>query len=251
MGESSRGTQLSLSGVTRSFNGRTALLPISFSIASGEFVSLLGPSGSGKSTLLRMIAGLETWDSGSVSVSLKPTAGSRSFVFQDPALLPWRTVAQNVALPLELAHKTLDARARRTLVEEAIERVGLSGASALYPNQLSGGMKMRASVARAIVSKPSLLLLDEPFAALDERSRFRLQEDLRGLWTSLGMTVVFVTHSASEAVFVSDRALVLSHGPGRILTDRRIDLGERRMGVLRNDPRYHSEVARLNEAFEQ
>jgi NitT/TauT family transport system ATP-binding protein len=216
-------------------------MPLTFSIAPGEFVSLLGPSGSGKSTLLRMIAGLETADSGSLRVE----SGSRSFVFQDAALLPWRTVLQNVMLPLELtgAHR---ASARAGEARDALAMVGLADAADLYPNQLSGGMKMRVSVARALVSKPSLLLFDEPFAALDERTRHRLQEDLRSLWLSFGMTVVFVTHSASEAVFVSDRAIVLSGSPGRVLDDHAISLGRERTDPLRSDPRYIEEIAYLN-----
>jgi len=234
MGESSRGTQLSLDNVARTFNGRAALAPISFSVKSGEFISLLGPSGSGKSTLLRIIAGLETYEG-----DLKVESVSRAFVFQDAALLPWRTVLQNVALPLELTGASGDPLA-------ALSLVGLKDVSTLYPNQLSGGMKMRVSVARALVSKPSLLLLDEPFAALDERTRHRLQEDLRSLWISLGMTVVFVTHSASEAVFVSDRALVLSGGPGRVIADHAINLGRERVASLRSDPQFISEVSYLS-----
>jgi NitT/TauT family transport system ATP-binding protein len=263
MAESTRRTQLNgarvdLHEITRSFAGRQALSPISFSLEAGEFVSLLGPSGSGKSTLLRMIAGLETQDSGSLVV----TGGeSRSFVFQDAALIPWRTVLENVALPLEISRRSIDAGGGRAAVAafasiedracEALAKVGLADAARLYPNQLSGGMKMRVSVARAIVSNPSLLLLDEPFAALDERTRCRLQEDLRALWSKLGMTIVFVTHSTSEAVFVSNRTIVLSPGPGaRVLTDRRIDLGAERAASLRSDPRYLNEIAHLNEAFD-
>lgn len=234
MGESSRGTQLTLANVARSFNGRAALSPITFKIGAGEFVSLLGPSGSGKSTLLRIIAGLEAFDG-----SLSAESASRAFVFQDAALLPWRTVLQNVALPLELSGASGDPLA-------ALSLVGLKDAASLYPNQLSGGMKMRVSVARALVSRPSLLLLDEPFAALDERTRHRLQEDLRGLWISLGMTVVFVTHSASEAVFVSDRAIVLSGGPGRVIEDHAVELGRERTAALRSDPRFVSEVSYLS-----
>ncbi len=282
MAESSRGTQLigarvDLHEITRSFGGRSALSPISFSLAAGEFVSLLGPSGSGKSTLLRMIAGLETWDSGTLTVAGGET---RSFVFQDAALLPWRTVLGNVALPLEVSRGSVGTRDLRSVrsrdadeqvARDALARVGLADVANLYPNQLSGGMKMRVSVARAIVSKPSLLLLDEPFAALDERTRFRLQEDLRALWLQLGLTVVFVTHSASEAVFVSNRTIVLSPGPGaRVLADRRVDFGLTigthgtggangidgtlaaidRNTHLRSDPRYLAEVAQLNEAFD-
>jgi NitT/TauT family transport system ATP-binding protein len=234
MAESSRGTQLTLSNVARSFNGRAALSPISFQIQAGEFVSLLGPSGSGKSTLLRVMAGLETIDQGTLAVA----GSSRAFVFQDAALLPWQSVLQNVALPLELTGASGDPVA-------ALRMVGLDDVGALYPNELSGGMKMRVSVARALVSKPSLLFLDEPFGALDERTRHRLQEDLRRLWINLGMTVVFVTHSASEAVFVSDRAIVLSDGPGRVVDDHAISLGRDRSPELRNDAAYIREVAYL------
>ena len=235
MAEGSRGTQLTLLKIARSFSDRAALLQISFDIKPGEFVSLLGPSGSGKSTLLRMMAGLETFDQGSLFAG----DSSRGFVFQDAALLPWLTVLENVSLPLELAGSSGDPIA-------ALRLVGLADAGALYPNQLSGGMKMRVSVARALVAKPSLLLLDEPFAALDERTRYRLQEDLRALWISLGMTVVFVTHSASEAVFVSDRAIVLSGAPGRVIDDHAIALGRNRASSLRSEPAFVREAAYLS-----
>jgi len=190
-----------------------------------------------------MIAGLERTDQGSLTTS----ASRKSFVFQDAALLPWRSALSNVALPLELAHvPKLEALAR---AREALAQVGLSSIHDLYPNQMSGGMKMRVSVARAIVSEPSLLLLDEPFAALDERTRFRLQEDLRQLWLRLRMTTIFVTHSVSEAVFVSNRAIVLSEGPGQVVMDRSILLGNERSSELRIESRYLSEVTILNSAF--
>lgn len=236
-----RAQRIELTDVTRVFGARRALEPVTFSLEPGEFVSLLGPSGSGKSTLLRIIAGLERPSSGRVMCS----SARRSFVFQDAALLPWRTVLDNVMLPLEFAGGS------RAAALAALEHVGLADAASLYPNQLSGGMKMRVSVARAIVSEPSLLLLDEPFAALDERTRHHLQEDLRALWISLGMTVVFVTHSAMEAVFVSNRAIVLSGGPGRVLADRRIDLGRERSVALRRDVRYLDEVAHLSEVGDE
>lgn len=250
-GAQEAGARVDLHEVTRSFDGRPALLPISFSLAPGEFVSLLGPSGSGKSTLLKMIAGLESVDSGRLTVT---GDGARSFVFQDAALLPWRTVLGNVSLPLEVSRSSKSSLLKPEIDDralEALDRVGLADVTSLYPNQLSGGMKMRVSVARAIVSEPSLLLLDEPFAALDERTRFRLQEDLRKLWMSLGMTIIFVTHSASEAVFVSNRSIVLSSGPARVLDDRQIELSVERKASLRTDPKFLAEIVYLNGSSER
>lgn len=249
--------RVSLAGVTRTFGDRAALQPITLEISPGDFVSLLGPSGSGKSTLLRVIAGLETSDSGSLEVagaaisSSEARAVSKSFVFQDAALLPWRTVLANVTLPLELLGRgDLAKEARIRAAKEALAQVGLRDVEALYPNQLSGGMKMRVSIARALVSQPSLLLLDEPFAALDERTRFRLQEDLRALWVRTRLTAIFVTHSVSEAVFVSNRTVVLSEGPGRIVFDRRSGLEEIRPASLRTSPAFLREVETLTAAFD-
>ncbi len=242
-----RASSVSLTEVARSFGARQALLPISLQIKEGEFVSLLGPSGSGKSTLLRMIAGLETPDQGTFAISSPGGRVKTSFVFQDAALLPWRTVLGNVVLPLELAGVLMSEANLRA--NEALSRVGLSDAVHLYPTQLSGGMKMRVSVARALISEPTLLLLDEPFAALDERTRFRLQEDLRDLWIQARMTTIFVTHSVSEAVFLSDRAIVLSEGPGRVVQDRGNELGLERKSSFRTEAAYLAEVIALTEAF--
>lgn len=240
----SAGVQVELKRVQRTFD-RAVLNNLDLRLEAGAFVSLLGPSGCGKSTLLRLIAGLDRPDSGSISYGT--TDYVRGFVFQEAQLLPWRTVLGNVTLPLELMKKPqAEARAR-----EVLAQVGLSDALEKFPAQLSGGMKMRVSVARALVSSPGLLLLDEPFAALDESTRFRLQEDLRRLWRREGMTVVFVTHSISEAAFLSDRAIVLGDRPAHVVLDHRIDLPADRGEGLRLDPAYTREVGILTRAFRQ
>ena len=223
---------------------------IDFKIEIGEFVALLGPSGCGKSTLLRMIAGLDQPNAGSLEVRLPakadPFAFDRGYVFQDSHLLPWRTVLQNVALPLELAR--VSEVDRRSAAEAAIRKVGLHDAMNKFPNQLSGGMKMRVSLARALVAKPNLLLLDEPFAALDEQTRFRLQDDLRTLWSETGLTVRFVTHSISEAAYLADRAFVFSPRPARLSLDYRIDLGPVRR---RTDVGLQNVIETLSRAMEE
>lgn len=214
-------------------------------IESGEFVSFLGPSGCGKSTLLRIIAGLLEPERGKIHVDAGNRKFFRGFVFQEAQLLPWRTVLENAALPLELIGRSREeawAAAR-----EALARVGLEDSLEKYPNQLSGGMKMRVSVARALVSKPSLLLLDEPFSALDEMARELLQEELRQLWENLRMTVVFVTHSVAEAVFLSERTVVFTPRPAKIVWDRSIELGEQRDANTRRDPRYWQMVSEVSE----
>jgi NitT/TauT family transport system ATP-binding protein len=211
-----------LSGVAKTFpNGTIALTPVTLSIAPGSFTSLVGPSGCGKSTLLRLIAGLTEPTAGDIARNARP--GGTSFVFQDATLMPWATVADNVALPLRLAGAA-DIKAK---VDEALERVGLAGFGGSYPRELSGGMKMRVSIARAVVTGPELLLMDEPFAALDEFTRFKLNDDLLALWQKNRWTVVFVTHSIREAVFLSDRIVVMSPRPGRVVADMPIDLPQR------------------------
>src|SRR6266567_3580148 len=206
--------------IERSFpNGVNALGPLDLDIAGGEFLSLLGPSGCGKSTALRIIAellaptgGELTWPQG------KPRIG---FVFQDPTLMPWAIVRDNVRLPLDLEgvpREEANARA-----ESALARVGLSGFSASFPRVLSGGMRMRVSIARALVARPQLLLMDEPFAALDEISRDALNNDLLDLWRSHSWTVVFVTHSVYESVYLSNRIVVMAARPGRIVAEHAID----------------------------
>jgi NitT/TauT family transport system ATP-binding protein len=238
------GTRVSVHNVRRVFdNGVVALDGVSIDVDPGEFVAILGPSGSGKSTLLRLIAGLDEPQAGKVTVNRPDLA----YVFQDAHLLPWRNVVRNVALPLELRGTP---RAHRTdTALRAIEQVGLSDAAGRYPAQLSGGMRMRASLARALVTDPSLFLLDEPFAALDEITRHRLDEQLRGLWARRGMTVIFVTHSINEAVFLARRAVVLSRRPGRVLLDRRIDLPDERTGELRTTAAFAREAHALHVAL--
>ncbi len=226
-------TLLSLEGVGKSFaTGTRALDGIDLEVADGEFVSILGPSGCGKSTLLRMIARLAPPTEGRIAwPGGPPPRGGLGFVFQDATLMPWATAFDNVYLPLRLAGTRL-AEARAA-VEGALARVGLAGQERFYPRQLSGGMRMRVSIARALVTRPRLLLLDEPFAALDEITRFRLNDDLMSLWREQGWTVLFVTHSVFESVFLSTRIVVMSAGPGRIAADMTVDLPQPRAPALR------------------
>jgi NitT/TauT family transport system ATP-binding protein len=204
-------------------DGLRAVEGVSFSLRAGEFVALVGPSGCGKSTLLRSIAGLLRPSRGRLTVAgLEPVQARReatrmSFVFQDPTLLPWRDVYHNIALPLELVgddHRGWDARIR-----QAIELVGLADFAGSHPAELSGGMRMRVSLARALVTDPALLLMDEPFAALDDITRQTLNEELLSLWESRHWTGIFVTHNIAEAIFLSQRVLVLSRRPGRVVAD--------------------------------
>jgi NitT/TauT family transport system ATP-binding protein len=238
-------TNIELQNVSRFFSATEPVIANFYlKIAAGEFLALLGPSGCGKSTLLRLIAGLDLADSGKIQMvsSQSKQPAPRGFVFQDSALLPWRTVLQNVCLPLELLGRQGSAV---DLAERALERVGLKDALRKFPNQLSGGMKMRVSVARALIAQPSLLLLDEPFTALDERTRHQLQEDLRELWQEMRMTVIFVTHSVSEAVFLANRAVILSSRPARILADELLQLPQQRPGALRMQTEFLSEMNRI------
>jgi NitT/TauT family transport system ATP-binding protein len=226
-------------------NGVVAIDNLSLEIQTGEFVAILGPSGCGKSTLLRIIAGLEKPSAGSVEIG----RGKIAYVFQDAHLLPWRNVVRNAALPLELmgtGRSERDSAAR-----EALGQVGLSDAVDRYPAQLSGGMKMRVSLARALVTQPDFLLLDEPFAALDEINRQKLDEQLRELWHRHRMTVVFVTHSTSEATFLANRAVVLSSRPARVVADLPIDLPEIRRSAERSSPRFGEITHGIYGALEQ
>ena len=218
----------------------------------GEFLSLLGPSGCGKSTLLRMMAGLLTPTAGEVTVQGEaPTSAAArdglSFVFQEPTLMPWATVAANVRLPLDLAgmpRTESDAR-----VAEALAQVGLNGFGGQRPRELSGGMQMRVSIARGLVTRPRLLLMDEPFGALDELTRHRLDTDLLALWRAQGLTVVFVTHSLSEAAFLSSRVVVMAPRPGRIVDDIALDTHWPREAHHRTSPGFNAVVRRLEDAL--
>jgi len=211
---------VSLHNVGKTFeSGTVALDGFSIAVRDGEFVSLLGPSGCGKSTALRIIAGLSAASEG--TVAWQDTAGDRrgqiGFVFQEPTLMPWATVASNVRLPLKLAH--IGKAQAHAAVAQALVRVGLAEFARSYPRELSGGMKMRASIARALVTEPELLLMDEPFAALDEITRFKLNNDLLTLWQELRRTVIFVTHSVFESVYLSQRIVVMTPRPGRVFAE--------------------------------
>jgi NitT/TauT family transport system ATP-binding protein len=230
---------VSLRGVTKLYDsGVMALGPLDLDIIKGEFVSLLGPSGCGKSTALRLIAGLNAPSSGSVGVANRAGRVGRGigFVFQEPTLMPWTNVRENVRLPLKLAHApAAEANAR---VDEALTQVGLAEFAAAYPRELSGGMKMRVSLARALVTDPDILLMDEPFAALDEITRFRLNNDLLSLWRDLRKTIIFVTHSVFESVYLSQRVIVMTARPGRIHAEFRIDAVEPRDEDFRTSADY-------------
>ena len=246
------GLAVSLHAVTKTYdNGVTALGPLDLDVAKGEFVSLLGPSGCGKSTALRLIAGLAAPSSGAVKVSHRAArADGRhpiGFVFQEPTLMPWASVRENVRLPLKLAHATAaDSDGR---IEEALAQVGLSEFAGAYPRELSGGMKMRVSLARALITDPDILLLDEPFAALDEITRFRLNNDLIDLWRKLGKTIIFVTHSVFESVYLSQRVIVMSSRPGRINAEFRIDTPEPRVEDFRMSAGYAAYCREVSNAL--
>lgn len=233
-------------------SGIKALENIDLRIQPGEFVSLLGPSGCGKSSLLRLIAGLENPSSGHLKSEGTLPHKHRApvaFVFQDAHLLPWRNVFDNVALPLELMKIPLSQRL--SLAEKALEGVGLLEFKEAFPNQLSGGMRMRVSLARALVTQPELLLLDEPFGALDEITRQHLDEELRLLWQRLRCTVIFVTHSLTEALFLSDRILLFSKRPGRIIADERPPLPAERSRGLKTTVEFVRELQKLQDRLEK
>ncbi|HLF49172.1 MAG TPA: ABC transporter ATP-binding protein [Methylomirabilota bacterium] len=217
-------------------SGTLALDRLSLSVAEGEFLTLLGPSGCGKTTLLRLIAGLAEPSDGRIEWS--PDGGARrlGFVFQEPTLMPWARVEDNIRLPLMLAAVRPAESAAR--VGEAIAHVGLEGFERAYPRELSGGMKMRVSIARALVTQPRILLMDEPFAALDEITRFKLENDLSGLAHQQGLTVVFVTHSVFESVYLGSRVVVLSPRPGRIAAEFRVDSPAPRGEAFRTSSAY-------------
>ncbi len=240
---------LRLSGVGRRFPGGTeALRDVDLDITAGDFLALLGPSGCGKSTLLRLIAGLDRPDTGRLNwnAGRPPAPGDIGYVFQDATLLPWASAEENVFLPLRLRGFT---RGRgMTDVRAALSRVGLAGFEHAHPRQLSGGMRMRVSIARALVTRPRLLLMDEPFGALDEFTRHRLQADLLALWSDLGCTVVFVTHSIYEAAFLARRIVLMSSRPGRIVAEIASPLTP--SPQTRLDPAYAALVAEVSRGME-
>lgn len=240
----------SLASVSKTYpSGTLALADITADIEPGEFIALLGPSGCGKSTLLRLLAGLEAPSSGSIGWenSQRPAPGEIGFVFQDATLMPWADAAENVYLPLRL--RGVSRAEAKPRVEAALAQVGLSDFSHARPKALSGGMKMRVSIARALVSDPMLLLMDEPFAALDEFTRHRLQDDLHALWRRSSKTIIFVTHSIYEAAYLASRILVMSPRPGRIAADIQAsvpDGAERRTSAA-----YTNLVAEITHTFQQ
>ncbi len=236
--------RVKLTDVAKRFRDSIIFDDLDLQIEPGSFVAVMGPSGCGKSTLLRLLAGLERPDVGRVQVEIAGQESPRiSFVFQEAQLLPWRSVLQNVTLPLELGGH--EAREAASMAREALIRVGLGEALSKYPHQLSGGMKMRVSLARALVTRPHLLLLDEPFAALDDVTRFRLQNDLRAFWLAERMTVVFVTHSMTESAYLADRQIMLSRRPAEILLDRISELPPHRQDELRVTSAYLAEIEKL------
>ena len=229
-------------------NGTLALSDVTLDINERQFLSLLGPSGCGKSTLLRIVAGLTEPSGGSIAWQAggEPTL---SFVFQEPTLMPWATAIDNVALPLRLSGVASGERRERSAA--ALVSVGLAGFENAYPRELSGGMKMRVSIARGLVTGPKVLLMDEPFAALDEITRFKLNNDLLELWQRERLTVVFVTHSVFESAFLSQRIAVMAARPGRVIEDIAVDAPYPRDAGYRTSPVYNEHCRRTSAALER
>ncbi len=236
-------------------NGTLALKGMTLDVARGEFMSLLGPSGCGKSTALRIIAGLGEatggeidWPSSALDSRGKPK-GDIGFVFQEPTLMPWQTVFGNVYLPLRLTG--MSKSAARPRVMETLSAVGLSDFVNAYPRELSGGMKMRVSIARALVTKPKLLLMDEPFAALDEITRQKLNDDVLRLWRETGVTVIFVTHSVFESAFLSNRIVVMRARPGQVYADMPIEHAGVRDANYRTSEEYRATTDKVSRALQE
>jgi NitT/TauT family transport system ATP-binding protein len=246
-----QGALVTLRDVGKTYkSGTTALSGIDLAVRSGEILTLLGPSGCGKSTILRLVAGLDTPTSGRLERNLDTAPGTFGFVFQDPTLMPWADVFDNVRLPLRLQGRS--RRESRDPVGEVLQRVGLAGFATAFPRELSGGMRMRVSIARALVSRPKLLLMDEPFAALDEITRFRLDDDILALQAELRTTIVFVTHSVFESVYLSSRILVMAAGPGRITDEIAIGTPSAERGrEFRTTPAYLHACKLASEALQR
>lgn len=244
----SNGTLLSMNQVTKVFGGNLmALKGMSLEVREGDFISLLGPSGCGKSTALRLIAGLMHPTSGRIAWSGGQRAGDLGVVFQEPTLMPWATVAQNVWLPHRLRGKSYNAV--KDDIKEALELVGLGGFLDAYPRELSGGMKMRVSIARALVTRPRLILMDEPFAALDEITRHKLNDDLLQMRARIGATIIFVTHSVFESVFLSNRIVVMAARPGRVLRELSVDAPYPRDDAYRASADYAAHCGAASDAL--
>jgi NitT/TauT family transport system ATP-binding protein len=240
-----------LRGIGKSFpSGTVALAGLDLDVRDGEFLTLLGPSGCGKSTALRIVAGLTAPTAGTLEWQPSAAAPSDSrigFVFQEPTLMPWATVSDNVRLPLKLKGLAADQAAER--IAATLNRVGLQDFGGAYPRELSGGMRMRVSIARALVTAPAVLLLDEPFAALDEITRFKLNNDLLEVWRAMHTTVVFVTHSVFESVYLSSRVVVMAARPGRVFTEVAIDAPYPRDQGFRTSSEYAALCRRTSEAL--
>ncbi|MCP4362216.1 MAG: ABC transporter ATP-binding protein [Chloroflexi bacterium] len=250
---------VSLQNVTKTFNEGeqnqvVALQDITLDIAPGEFVSVIGPSGCGKSTLLRLVGDLIGPSYGRVLVNNKPAPQARldqdyGIVFQSPTLYEWRTVSKNVQLPLEL--RGLNKIERESRAQEMLSLVELTGFENHHPWQLSGGMQQRVSIARALAMRPQLLLMDEPFGALDEMTRERMNMELHTIWEDSNKTIIFITHSIAEAVFMSTRVVIMSARPGRLIQDIKIDLPRHRTAATREDTRYFSLVNQVRESLRE
>ncbi|MBZ5659943.1 MAG: ABC transporter ATP-binding protein [Acidobacteriia bacterium] len=245
--------QIEIAGVTKSYgNGPAVLQSLDLTVCREEFVSIISPSGCGKSTILKLISGLTAPTSGTIRVEGMTPQNARetvSYVFQEATLLPWRTVTANIGLSLELEGVASDRR--KKTIASLLALVGLNHVAGAYPRELSGGMKMRVSIARALATSPRLLLLDEPFAALDEMSRDRLNEEILRLRSEQKWAAVFVTHSVAEAAFLSDRIVVLAPNPGRIHAVFPVDLPSPRVAALRTSPEFDALVSRVSHALRE
>jgi NitT/TauT family transport system ATP-binding protein len=247
-------TTLAIEGVSRVFPGvgrgrpTRALEPIDLDVGDNDFVTILGPSGCGKSTLLRLVAGLDSPTTGRIVLDGRPITApgpDRGMVFQSYTLFPWLTIADNIAFGLR--EKGVPAAARGRIVNEWLERVGLAGFAQHYPKQLSGGMQQRTAIARALANEPAILLLDEPFGALDNQTRALMQELLLGIWERQQKTVLFVTHDIEEAIFLASRVVVMTARPGRIKAEVFIDLPHPRHYTIKTSPEFSALKARLTE----
>ncbi|MEO0408402.1 MAG: ABC transporter ATP-binding protein [Cyanobacteria bacterium P01_A01_bin.135] len=246
----SRPPAIALTGIHKAYpNGTVALKDLDLNLGSSEFISLLGPSGCGKSTVLKLIAGLSPPSAGEITWSPDPERHRLAYVFQEAALLPWLTVWENIRLPLKLAQ--LDRNRTNQRISEAIALVNLGGFERAYPRELSGGMKMRVSIARALVTQPDVLLLDEPFGALDEITRSQLNDELLKLWHRQRWTVVFVTHSIYEAVYLSTQVVVMGTNPGRVIAQVPVSEPQPRSQAFRTAPKYIDVCRRVSDHLHQ